>query len=304
MELNKIYQGDTLEVLKTFPDESVDMVITSPPYYCLRDYGIAGQIGLEKTYQEYLGKLIAIFDEAKRILKPMGSCWVNIGDTYSGNKNGNTNGKVSDYLKEESIGIHKRAELTEKCLLQIPNRFAIMMTDHGWILRNEIIWHKPNAMPDGVLDRFTVDFEKLFFFTKNKNYCFEQQKVPMKTMDVNPPRGSTAVLGQKNSGRRNAVTDENKTSDFMKNMRCVWTIPTKPFKGSHFAVFPEALVEMPIKACCPENGIVLDVFMGSGTTGVVAKKLGRNFVGIDLNEKYVLMAEQRTRKTFEQKSLF
>jgi len=309
MDLNKIYQGDTLTVLKTFPDEAVDMVITSPPYYALRDYGVEGQIGLEPTFQEYLDNLIAIFDEVKRILKPFGSCWVVLGDTYSGDKNGKTDNKVGGYLKDSSINIHKRAELPKKCLLQIPNRFAIMMTDRGWILRNEIIWHKPNCMPSSAKDRFTVNFEKMFFFVKSHSYYFEQQKVPMKTKDLTPPRGSKAVIGNKNSGLRkqdmvgrNDYTGFNArympSDDLMRNARCVWTISTKPFKGAHFAVFPEKLVEMPIKACCPENGIVLDIFMGSGTTGVVTKKLGRNFVGIDLNEEYIAMTEMRIDEAY------
>lgn len=285
MQLNKIYNGDALDVLKTFPDECVDMVITSPPYWALRDYGAEGQLGLETTFQEYINKLCDIFDEVKRVLKKSGSCWVNLGDAYSGS------GKGVGGIKSKS-------------LLQIPSRFAIGMCNRGWILRNEIIWHKPNAMPQSVRDRFTVDYEKLFFFVKSKKYYFEQQKEPMITTDTNPPRGSKGVLGQENSGLRKQdqigradYTGFNKRylppKDLMRNKRSVWSINTKPFKEKHFATYPEELIITPIKACCPENGIVLDPFMGSGTTAVVARSLGLKYVGIELNPDYIKIADKR-----------
>jgi DNA modification methylase len=285
VQLNKIYNGNALDVLKTFPDESVDMVITSPPYWALRDYGAEGQLGLETTFQEYINKLCDIFDEVKRVLKKSGSCWVNLGDAYSGS------GKGVGGIKSKS-------------LLQIPSRFAIGMCNRGWILRNEIIWHKPNAMPQSVRDRFTVDYEKLFFFVKSKKYYFEQQKEPMITTDTNPPRGSKGVLGQENSGLRKQdqigradYTGFNKRylppKDLMRNKRSVWSINTKPFKEKHFATYPEELIITPIKACCPENGIVLDPFMGSGTTAVVARSLGLKYVGIELNPDYIKIADKR-----------
>jgi len=287
MKINHIYQGDCLEILKTLPGESVDMVITSPPYWGLRDYGVVGQIGREENLELYFKKLCDIFAEVKRVLKAEGSCWVNLGDAYGG-----TN--------------------TKKSLLQIPSRFALMMTDElGYILRNEIIWHKPNAMPESVKDRFTVDFEKLFFFVKNKKYYFEQQKEAMVTEDINPPRGSKGVIGQINSGRRKqdlvgrndyiGFNDRYKPPvDLMRNKRSVWSISTRNFSELHFAVYPEELIETPIKAGCPKDGIVLDPFMGSGTTGVVAKKLGRNWIGIEINPEYVLMAQKRIKNTHYQ----
>jgi DNA modification methylase len=300
VQLNKIYNGNALDVLKTFPDESVDMVITSPPYWALRDYGAEGQLGLESTFQEYINKLCDIFDEVKRVLKKSGSCWVNLGDAYSGS------GKGVGGIKSKS-------------LLQIPSRFAIEMCNRGWILRNEIIWHKPNAMPSSVNDRFTVDYEKLFFFVKSKKYYFEQQKEQMKTNQVcgNSTRhhsrkvslnitkqGSKGVLGQENSGLRKQdqigradYTGFNKRylppKDLMRNKRSVWSINTKPFKEKHFATYPEELIITPIKACCPENGIVLDPFMGSGTTAVVARGLGLKYVGIELNPDYIKIADKR-----------
>ena len=272
MQINKIYQGNCLEVLKTFPNECIDMIITSPPYYALRDYGVDGQLGMELTFQEYITKLCDIFDEVKRVLKEDGTCWVVIGDSYGG-----TADKGNYVDPKNPLGRNAQSEsltknVTPKCSLQIPSRFAIEMTNRGWILRNELIWHKSNAMPSSVKDRFTVDYEKIFFFSKSKKYYFEQQKEPTKDLD--------------------------------RNMRCVWEINTQPFSGSHFATFPEKLVETPIKAGTKKGGIVLDIFIGSGTTGVVAKKLGRNYIGIELNEKYVEMAERRISKVYYQERMF
>lgn len=176
---NTVQCGDSLELLRQLPDESIDCCITSPPYWALRDYGVDGQLGTEESVEEYLEKLCSIFDNVSRVLKTKGTCWVNLGDTYSGTKHGKTDEKMARYLKEASQGIHKkRGEWPEKCLLQIPSRFAIEMCHRGWILRSEIIWHKPNVMPSSVKDRFTVDFEKLFFFTKSEQYWFETQYEP------------------------------------------------------------------------------------------------------------------------------
>ena len=315
MNVNKIYQGDTLETLRTFPDKCIDMVITSPPYYALRDYGVDGQLGMESTFQEYITKLCDIFDEVKRVLKEDGTCWVVIGDSYGG-----TADKGNYVDPKNPLGRNAQSEsltknVTPKCLLQIPSRFAIEMTNRGWILRNELIWHKSNAMPSSVKDRFTVDYEKIFFFSKSTKYYFEQQKEPMKTNDINPPRGSKGVIGQLNSGLReqDLVGRSDYTGfndryvppkDLNRNMRCVLPINTQPFSGSHFATFPEKLVETPIKAGTKKGGIVLDIFMGSGTTGVVAKKLGRNYIGIELNEKYVSMAKKRISKVYYQERMF
>lgn len=345
MKTNTILQGDSLEVLKTLPDESIDMVITSPPYWALRDYGTndivwdadkncnhswvknikkpsggkgsknanvgankndsanmrdhdvisnfcsnctawKGSFGLEPTFDLYIKHLCDIFDEVKRVLKKEGTCWVNIGDTYAGSGRG------------PEGGISK--ETQAKSLIQIPSRFAIEMTNRGWILRNEIIWHKPNAMPSSVKDRFTVDFEKIFFFTKNKKYFFEQQKEPHAESSLKA-RGSklnqTTNKGASKSAVNVQLGDEARGKRFIpeggRNKRTVWKIPTKSFKEAHFAVYPPKLIETPIKAGCPEGGIVLDIFMGSGTTGVVARQLGRNYLGIELNEEYIKIAEQR-----------
>lgn len=444
--IDRILCGNTLDILKQTPNESIDCVITSPPYWALRDYqtepqiwdgnkkcqhewkneeykrrssdgppGFSknrwddesfnelrrdkpvrhsfcskcnawrGSLGLEPTFELYLKHLWQIFDEIKRVLKKTGTCWVVIGDTYGGSGCG-----TNDYRTEASKSIQgigknielyktggiaqKTKEVSAKSLCQIPSRFAIGMTDRGWILRNELIWYKPNCMPSSAKDRFTVDFEKVFFFVKNRKYWFEQQfenydkplnrwggpeirksshkYIEMGGHDGNQKFGATSMFRK---GRPVRPIESG------RNKRCVWQITTKGFPGAHFAVFPEALVEPMIKAGCPEfickkcglprykiykekkgmkytemgnpqgihrskmqwndshptknprfwsdtrfvdysdcgcnagwdSGIVLDPFAGAGTTCVVAKKLGRNYIGIDLNPDYVKMANDR-----------
>jgi DNA modification methylase len=299
-----IIQGDCLTELKKLPDESINCCITSPPYWALRDYGVEGQLGLEPTFQEYITKLCDIFDEVKRVLRKDGTCWVNIGDSYNshstgqggvGGKEGNRKNKQDNKANvNKDFGI-----LPDKCLAQIPSRFSIEMTNRGWILRNEIIWYKPNCMPSSVKDRFTVDFEKIFFFVKNKKYVFETQYEEYHCSDkaLKAPIG-----GQKHSKDKKSNFNPTYSGNIMtigkgRNKRCVWRITTKPYKEAHFAVFPEDLVETPIKAGCPESGTVLDPFCGSGTTGVVAKKLNREFIGIELNPEYIKLAEKRIANT-------
>lgn len=314
LKVNKIYCGDALKVLKTFPDESINCVMTSPPYWALRDYGIKGQLGLEPTFQEFINKLCDIFDEVKRVLKKDGTCWVNMGDTYASTPAGNKkikfdgDGVYGRLMKRHSQG--GTSEMTAKpknygkikikCLCQIPSRFAIEMTSRGWILRNEIIWHKPNCMPSSVKDRFTVDFEKLFFFTKSKKYYFETQYEEV----VNH---SDAWYRNKLRQNKNYQLKKPYRHNFpipkypdKKNKRSVWKIPTKPFSQAHFAVYPQKLCVVPIRAGCPEKGIVLDPFFGAGTTGLVAQELSRSYVGIELSKEYIKIAEKRLK----QKPLF
>jgi site-specific DNA-methyltransferase (adenine-specific) len=314
MKINEIYQGDSLDVLRGFEDNSIDCCITSPPYWALRDYGAEGQLGLEPTFYEYIDKLCLIFEEVRRVLKKEGTCFVNLGDTYGGSGKGagggysdkstlagftssNTKGRR---MAKESWNF-KKAPKTEgdisKSLCQIPSRFAIQMTGRDWILRNEIVWHKPNAMPSSAVDRFTVDFEKVFFFVKQRTYYFEQQLEPY-TEPINRWGGTMVkrLNGADEYGMKQRIRDY-RPIDEGKNKRCVWSINTEPFSEAHFATYPESLIAPMIKAGCPENGIVLDPFMGSGTTAVVAKKLGRNFVGIDLNPDYIEIARKRIAKT-------
>lgn len=318
MEVNTIILGDCLERLKGLPNESVDCVITSPPYWALRDYGVEGQLGLEPTFQEYINKLCDIFDEVKRVLKKEGTCWVNLGDTYMGNssysekgRQGFGNDKVGMINKKQWLDPKnptptklrarehvESGQIAEKSLCQIPSRFAIEMTNRGWILRNEIIWHKPNCMPSSVTDRFTVDFEKVFFFVKSKRYFFDAESVKEDSKWKDDPRAGDGRIhyeggkreGKKGTGQENFVSISDK-----KNKRTVWTVNTKGYSEAHFATYPEKLIEPMIKSGCPENGVVLDVFMGAGTTAVVATKLKRNWLGIELNPEYIKIAEERIK---------
>jgi site-specific DNA-methyltransferase (adenine-specific) len=260
-----LYNSDVLNALKQFPDESVDCVIMSPPYWGLRDYGVDGQIGLEEVY---------------RVLKPSGTCWVNLGDTYGGSGAGTTKNvdieKYKQNAKESYIlpgGKAKSSKLRNtkynKSLLMIPERFAIGMIERGWILRNQIIWHKPNAMPESAKDRFTVDYEYIFFFTKNKKYYFKQQF------------------------EQNKSSDKTTRNPLGRNKRCVWSINTKPFKGAHFAVFPPEIPETCIKAGSNEDNVILDIFMGAGTTAVACEKLNRRWIGVELNPDYCEIVRSR-----------
>jgi len=259
-QTNKIYQGNCIDVLKTFPEKSIDMAITSPAYWGLRDYGVDGQLGLEPTFDLYIKHLCDIFEETKRVLKDTGTLWIVIGDSYYHNRT--KDNEIQSINKNQKSGhpinIEKQKGIKPKSLVGIPFRFAIEMINRGWILRNTLIWYKNNVMPSSVKDRFTVDFEYLFFFSKQGKYYFEQQK------------------------------EENG-----RNKRTVWNVNTKPFKEAHFAVFPEALIETPILAGCPPKGIVLDMFMGSGTTATVALKNNRSYIGIELNSEYIKIAEKR-----------
>ncbi|MDQ3802247.1 MAG: site-specific DNA-methyltransferase [Acidobacteriota bacterium] len=303
--INRILCGDAALVLKQLPDNSVDCVVTSPPYWSLRDYGVRGQLGLERSFEEYLQKLLVVFDEARRVLKREGTCWVVMGDTYMGDAP--VRKKTSEQAEALPPEARRRGAvaaggLKKKCLVQTPARLAIMMTERGWLLRNEIIWYKPNCMPSSVRDRFTVDFEKIFFFVKSQTYYFRQQFEPLKDAG----RLRRPLLGQSGTRKRRyrdpyiaAINPDTAAASSLRmlrtgrNKRCVWRIAPRPYLGNHFAVYPPALIETPIKAGCPEEGIVLDPFMGSGTTALVAHRLGRKFVGIELNPRYVRLAQRR-----------
>jgi site-specific DNA-methyltransferase (adenine-specific) len=330
--LNTIIQGNTLEVLKNIPDNSINMVITSPPYWGLRCYNTnpqvwdgdenckhewnteiirkrtngdvpgknsliakhrpndivnrpdvvsnicikcgawKGELGNEPTYEMYINHLIQIFDEVRRVLKDDGTCWINLGDSYAGSNH---------------------CGIKPKSLVGIPDRFKIAMVDNGWICRNDIIWHKPNAMPESVKDRFTDNYERLFFFTKNRKYYFEQQLEEYQSKPQKPINKNQQNCNNGYTTDRFSAGYRDYYSQGGRNKRSVWSINTKPFKEAHFAIFPEELIETPIKAGCPENGIVMDIFMGSGTTAVVAQKLNRNYIGIELNSEYIKIAKNR-----------
>jgi len=438
--MNKIICGEALAELKKLPDECADCIITSPPYYALRDYQIEGQLGLEPTFQEYISKLCNIFDEVKRVLKKTGTCWVNLGDTYRGSGKGaggdGTSKESFTFTKKEKricqncgkefidwkfqnfcgsacSGVdntprNKKGKMQDKCLCQIPSRFAIEMTDRGWILRNKIIWNKPNHMPSSVKDRFSNSYEYIFLFSKQRKYYFnlDNVKVPCtnilfrkdkgnwqrltseykniqsasrsgnKTRTTKIPQEQSESFGSprgrnyrnkknKNINRLRDPSNPGEPNPFNllgKNPGDVWTITTKPFKESHYAVFPPELPERCILAGCPdfvckkcgkpreksykikgenvghkprlderyfscssgqhfsnnysfdkytdcnckagfEPGIVLDPFAGAGTTLLMAKKLKRQYIGIELNPEYIKLIKKRLNIMLSDKEL-
>lgn len=301
MDVNKIYNTDCLSGLWKIPDSVIDCCISSPPYWGLRDYGVEGQLGLEPKFETYIHNLCEIYGQIYRVLKPEGTCFVNIGDTYGGSGKG-----VGGTTSKESFNFKKlpkvESNIADKCLCQIPSRFAISMSDNGWILRNEIIWHKPNGMPTSARDRFTVDFEKIFFFVKQKKYYFNQQFEPY-TAPMNRWGGDRLTASGDstwdNGTGQNSYRDRNmRPNPEGRNMRSVWSINTKPLHDAHFATFPTELVHRMIMSRCPENGIVLDPFMGAGTTALVAKRTNRNYIGFELNQDYIDIANNRLYKYF------
>ncbi|MEQ1890629.1 MAG: site-specific DNA-methyltransferase [Alphaproteobacteria bacterium] len=257
-----IFEGDAATVLSRLPDQSIQCLITSPPYWGLRDYNIPDQIGLEDTMPQFINRLVGVFAEAKRVLADDGIFWVNIGDGYT---SGNRGWRAPD-KKNPARAMDIRPDTPEglkpKDLHGIPWRLAFALQDDGWYLRADIIWHKPNAMPESVKDRPTRAHEYLFMFTKSEKYFYD----------------------------REAVLEENG-----RNRRSVWNINTQPFLGSHFATFPAKLVEPCILASTRPGDYVLDPFFGSGTVGVVAQRLNRRYVGIELHPSYVELAANRLK---------
>lgn len=328
-----ILVGDSLEVLKSLPDACVDCCITSPPYYGLRDYGVAGQLGLEKSPLDYIQKIVAVFREVRRVLKDDGTLWLNIADSYAGSGKGRLKdgshsadkSKSGSYLSSVggSLSPTKADGIKRKDLIGIPWLVAFALRQDGWYLRQDIIWSKTNAMPESVKDRCTKSHEYIFLLSKSERYYFNSEaiKEPAVGFDNSLPAGSRGTLrpnsrlrkgnarsfrggGAYTAGRafHNGTetcrethgNTENKTG--LRNKRDVWSISTQGYKGAHFATFPEKLIEPCVLAGCKENGLVLDPFIGSGTTAVVAKKHGRNYIGIELNEEYAKMANGRIKK--------
>lgn len=370
MEINRIYQGNALSILKKLPDESIDMCITSPPYFNLRTYETEpfiwdgeedcnhdwneivaspkggknhpdrpssvggnrhmsetairgekqisnfcskckawkGSLGLEPTPELYIQHLVQIFHEVSRILKPSGTLWVNIGDSYA-----TVSGTMGGDMKYKHLnghhGIHEATDFKQpnlkdlgykhKDIIGIPWMLAFALRADGWYLRQDIIWAKPNPMPESVKDRFTKSHEYIFLLSKSKEYYFDQDS-------VKEPCSSDSILEYKSRKKMNNKGDHGgfrtdlarsredyMPKDFRRNKRSVWTINLKPFKDAHFAVFPKELIISPIKAGCPKGGIILDPFFGSGTTGEVARELERNYIGIELNPNYIEIANKR-----------
>lgn len=254
--------GDCVESMRGLPDQSVHTCVTSPPYFGLRDYGHDGQIGLEPTPDEFVAKLVGVFREVRRVLRDDGTLWVNLGDSYG----------------------------SKKRLLGIPWRVAFALQADGWYLRQDIIWHKPNPMPESVTDRCTKAHEYIFLLSKSERYFFNSEAIKeAATAAGRIPRGNKKVDAKRNDAGRDMSVPVANT----RNRRSVWTIATRPYSGAHFATFPPSLIEPCVKAGCPEGGTVLDPFGGSGTTGVVAQTWGRKFILCELNPEYAEMAKNR-----------
>lgn len=299
-----LHHGDAGTVLATLPGESVDCIVTSPPYFGLRDYGVTGQIGAETSPAEFVAAMVAVFREARRVLADDGTLWLNLGDSYASDSKwgGSTGGKHARSLHGGTgIGRGKRSTgLPDKNMIGIPWRVAFALQDDGWILRNDIIWAKPNGMPESVNDRLASKHEHLFLLTKSRSYWF----------DLNPIREAHAETSIARSGRNRFAEDRSQvgvgapnTVDPQraihaggKNPGDVWTVATQPFAEAHFATMPPALAERCVQAGCKPHGTVLDPFSGSGTTGMAAAKHGRRYIGIDLNADYLkLSLETRLR---------
>lgn len=345
-----ILQGSVIDVLPTIADKSCNMCVTSPPYYGLRDYGHGDQIGLEETPEAYVQKLVEVFREVKRVLKDDGTLWLNIGDSYA---NASKPGGGDPTIKKRNLGgkeyMKKKVPvgLKPKDLIGIPWMLAFALRADGWYLRQDIIWNKPNPMPESVTDRCTKSHEYIFLLSKSQKYYYDHESIKTPIQDATVQRMLQQIENQKgsdrvpektngtmkavgpgrnprpsdsrggNQGSTNGIkaynhrgTGDKKLTNHSKNFdqngqligdgyankKSVWTVTTKPFKEAHFATFPQDLIIDCIKAGCPEGGIVLDPFMGAGTTAVVAKKLNRHFIGCEINPDYLKIANDRLIK--------
>ena len=331
MKSNIILEGNSLSVLKTLESKSVHTCVTSPPYFCLRDYGMSDQIGLEETPDVYVQKLVEVFREVHRVLRDDGTLWLNLGDSYNGNKTGNTEITKNKTRVTNSFRKKLFRGAKPKDLIGIPWRVAFALQADGWYLRQDIIWHKPNPMPESVTDRCTKAHEYIFLLSKSKNYYFDNEAIKepaiyggtqdrvdrakengksmpsemkngIRPRDKRAGKGRIAYEGKRTRANGKGDSHGNGQQSFvsipeMRNKRSVWTITTKPYKDAHFATFPSDLIEPCVLAGAPEGGIVLDPFFGSGTTGAVAVKNNRKYIGIELNPKYIELANHRLTNT-------
>lgn len=351
LHLNRIHNLNCIEGLKLLPDNSIDCCVTSPPYFGLRDYGTEEQIGMEQTPDEFVDKLVQVFSEVKRVLKQEGTLWLNLGDSYNGypanvKRGGELSGKNQHarQFKDSGYGLAVK-NLKPKDLIGVPWMVAFALRASGWYLRQDIIWHKPNPMPESVTDRCTKSHEYIFLLTKSQKYYYDINAIRTPVKDstvqrmmqqIENQKGSERVPGKTNGNMKavgpgrtprpgvdtkggnqasetgikayshrgtgdkkltghsgNFDSDGNLIGDGMANKKSVWTVTTKPFKEAHFATFPEDLIVDCIKAGCPIGGVVLDPFMGAGTTALVSRKLDRNYVGFELNKDYISIATKR-----------
>lgn len=288
-----------MDDLAQLDDESVQCVVTSPPYWRLRDYGVEGQLGFEATPDEYLSKMVDVFREVRRVLRPDGTVWLNMGDTYNSIPGGYYPDGIFDRPSrgaQRIRGLHRAAALKPKDLIGIPWRLALGLQADGWWLRSDIIWHKPNPMPESVTDRPTKSHEYVFLLTKSAKYYYDAEAVrePAQDWGDRDRTNWSARINAENYGQTpNAGGEKGDFAESGRNLRDVWTIPTQPYLEAHFATFPEKLVEPCIKAGTAKDDTVLDPFCGSGATGVVALRLGRKFIGMEINPEYCEMARNR-----------
>jgi DNA modification methylase len=313
MQLNKIYQEPCLETLRKMEDNSIDCVISSPPYWQLRDYGYEGQWGLEPTFKEYLEHLWEMMDEIYRVLKPSGTVWINLGDTY--NNSGWAGDRKNKYNDQPIVSTGTKAGrggqkgFLDKCLILIPHRFAIGCIDRGWIVRNDIIWAKRNGMPEPVTDRFTKKHEYFFFMVKSKKYYFDLDAVRGKHKDSSIQR---IEYGWKSNHDSIGEIDADKMGDRFCNplgknpgdVADFWDIQTKPSGEKHYAQYNDELIRKPILAGCPEGGIIYDPFMGSGSTAIASIRANRQFIGSEMSEEYIKIANKRIQPLLNQTKLF
>lgn len=339
-EKSKIVMGDALSVLHRISDNYIDCCVTSPPYYGLRDYGVEGQLGLEESPQEYIDKMVEVFREVRRTLRSDGTLWLNIGDSYAGAGGisqphrdasggiGNKGTRGRQSYAASAGGFHRPistgGEIKRKDLIGIPWQLAFALREDGWYLRQDIVRHKPNAMPESVKDRCTKSHEYIFLLSKSDKYYFDNEaiKEPAVGFDNRPPAGSRGAATPNTRRRKgNAKTfrgggaytnhqsinnsgeveresnGNSKNETGLRNRRSVWNVATQGYAKAHFATFPERLIEPCILAGSRPGGIVLDPFIGSGTTAVVAERYGREFIGIDLNPEYIEIAKKRINET-------
>jgi len=320
--MNEILHGDVIEKLKELETGTVQCVVTSPPYWGLRNYQVEKQLGLEKTPEEYVENMVKVFREVKRVLKKDGTCWLNLGDSYASSGTQTGHSGLLDAMERYDGRRRKKNRATDgdyghdvkrsvpqglkpKDLVGIPWRIAFALQADGWYLRQDIIWHKPNPMPESVQDRCTKSHEFIFLLTKSAKYYYDNDAIKEDSIDPESLNGRRKRNHQKFDGQPFSETrvgfEKLEGQIYEKrNKRSVWTITTQPYKEAHFAVFPPKIPELCIKAGSSEGDIVLDPFFGSGTTGWVAQRLGRQWIGIELNEEYIKIANKR----FAQRELF
>lgn len=343
MELNKIFNENCLSGLQKLPDSCIDCCVTSPPYFGLRDYGNSEQIGLEESPELFIEKLVNVFSEVKRVLKQEGTLWLNLGDSYAAGKIGRDDmdeegrKRISQFGnaglgKKDQTPIMKITQrkvpkgLKQKDLIGIPWMVAFALRANGWYLRSDIIWNKPNPMPESVTDRPTKSHEYIFLLSKQSKYYYDAESIKTECKNASddirrknqqtfenksaPTILKNGIRPVKSGNKKRVIgiergcpegSESNVCSSIpwegvKANKRSVWTVTCEPFKEAHFATFPQELIIDCIKAGCPVGGVVLDPFMGAGTTALVAKKLNRNYIGFEINSEYIKIAENRLYK--------